>query len=165
MGTEERVEVLVRYQDMEIRLTGSVDDVIRAFLQFMGRVIPNYELASGLTLTVDLERLLRGLEGVIAVTPEGMILTIDKERISERDLILLHLAKTYIGHQLGRLERDSLFISNILSLTGGKPSTTAARLSELVDLDWVERVGRGEYRITTYGVTQFQDQVLPKIKP
>lgn len=165
MGTEERVEVLVRYQDMEIRLTGSVDDVIRAFLQFMSKVIPNYELASGLTLTVDLEGLLRGLEGVIALTPEGIIITIPKERLSERDLILLHLVKASIGHQLGRLERDSVSISSILSLTGGKPSTTAARLSELVDLDWVERVGRGEYRVTTYGVAQFQEQVLPKIKP
>jgi predicted transcriptional regulator of viral defense system len=53
----------------------------------------------------------------------------------------------------------------MLPVTGGRTGTVAARLSELSNLGWVERVGRGEYRITTLGVQSFLDEVLPKIKP
>ncbi len=163
-GGEEKIEVSVKFGDMEVKLFGTASEVVRSFLQFMGKVMPSYELVYRLTLTVDLERLLKDLEGVMAITPEGMILTKPREAIGEREAIMLHLIKGYVGYQLGKVNRDSLSISDILSLTGGKPSSTAARLSELVDLGWVDRVGRGEYRITTYGVTQFQESILPKVK-
>jgi DNA-binding IclR family transcriptional regulator len=55
-------------------------------------------------------------------------------------------------------------ISDIIAVTSGKPSSSAARLSELVQMDWVERVGRGEYRITTFGIKSFTDTILPKLK-
>jgi DNA-binding IclR family transcriptional regulator len=69
-----------------------------------------------------------------------------------------------VGYQLGRLEEDSLSLADILTETGGKPSTIAARLSELVTQNWVERVGRGQYRITTFGVKSFQETVIPRIR-
>jgi len=165
MNTEEgKVEVLVRYRGMEVKLNGTADEVMRAFLEFMEKMLPSLELVSKLVLTVDLEKLLNELRGIIAITNEGMIVTSPRENIGEREAILLHLVKANVGFQLSKLEGDSLSIADILTLTGGKPSTTAARLSELVDLGWVERVGRGEYRITTFGIKSFQDSVLPKLK-
>ena len=161
---ESKVEVLVRYRDMEVKFNGTPDEVTRAFLQFMEKMLPSLELVSTLVLTVDLEKLLHELQGIIAVTDEGIILTIARESIGEREAILLHLVKASVGFQLSKLEGDSLSIADILTLTGGKPSTTAARLSELVDLGWVERVGRGEYRITTFGVRSFEESVLPRLK-
>ena len=163
-GEEEKVEVLVRYQKMEVKLSGTINEVIRAFLEFMGKILPNYDLISRLTITVDLERLPKDLEGIIAITPEGLIVMIPREQIGERETILLHLIKTSIGYQLGKLDKNSISVADILTLTGGKPSSTAARLSELVDLGWVDRIGRGEYRVTTYGIKSFTETVLPKIK-
>ena len=165
MSVEEgKVEVLVKYQGMEVKFTGTVNEVTRAFLEFMGKIMPNYDLVSRLTITVDLEKLLKDLEGIIAITPEGLIVTISREQIGERETILLHLIKTNVGYQLGKLDKDSISVAAILTLTGGKPSSTAARLSELVDIGWVDRIGRGEYRVTTYGITSFTETVLPKIK-
>ena len=98
--------------------------------------------------------------------PEGLVLTVPREKLGgERDIILLHLVKTYIGYEIGRNESNYLTTSDIKSLTGGKSSTVAARLSELTSLGWVERIGRGEYRITTLGAKSFLDEVLPRIKP
>ena len=104
------------------------------------------------------------LEGIVAITPEGLILTIPLDKTGEREVILLNLVKMNVAYQLTKSEKDSVSIADLLKATGGKPSSTAARLSELVDLGWVDRVGRGEYRITTYGLKSFTDTVLPKIK-
>jgi len=162
---EDLLELFVRYKDMELRFKGKPDDVTRSFLRFIQKILPTYDLASKLALTIDLEDLLKSLEGIIAFTPEGPVVMVPKERLGgERDAILLHLVKAYVGYRTGRLEEDSLSTSEIASLTGGKTSTIGARLSELVSAGQVERVGRGEYRMTTLGIRNFIDEVLPKIE-
>ena len=152
----------MNYKGMEIKFSGSPDEVLRSFLDFFNKVLPNYSLISNLTLSTDLEQLLRDLEGIIAITPEGIIITVPKEDVIEREAILLHLVRVFIGYKLGNYDKDSISISDLLTVSGGKPSSIAARLSEMVNLNWVERVGRGQYRITTYGIKSFQETVLPK---
>jgi len=165
MGLGERLELSVRYRDMEVKFSGTPDDVIRSFLGFMSKILPAYDLISDLILTVDLESLLRSIKGLIAFTPEGPVITVPREKLGgERNAIILNLVKAYVGYRTGRVERESLSTAEIISLTGGKPGTIAARLSELTSLGWVERIGRGEYRITTLGVKAFMDDILPKIK-
>jgi predicted Rossmann fold nucleotide-binding protein DprA/Smf involved in DNA uptake len=164
MSDDGRVEMLLRYGGLEIKLTGSPDDVTKSFLEFMSKMLPAYDIANRLVLNVDFEKLVRDLEGIVAMTPEGIIVTLPRDLLGERETILLHLLKTSVGHQLGRLDEDSLSLADILTETGGKPSTTAARLSELVAQNWVERVGRGQYRITTFGARSFQESVIPRIR-
>ncbi|MEM2341912.1 MAG: hypothetical protein QXX94_03170 [Candidatus Bathyarchaeia archaeon] len=162
---EANLELIVKYKDIEAKFTGSPEDVIRAFFGFMSKVLPAYDFASNLILTVDLEDLLKRIKGLIAFTPEGPVITIPRERLGgDRNVIILNLIKAYVGYKTGRLEKDSLSMSEIMALTGGKSGTIAARLSELTDIGLVERVGRGEYRITTLGVKFFLEEVLPKIK-
>jgi len=163
-GEEETLEVYVKYKDMELKFKGSPNEVIRSFLKFIQHVLPAYDLASRLVLKVELEDLLKGVEGIIAYTSEGLVVTVPKDKIGgERDAILLQLVKAYIGYMTGRTEKDTLATSEIVSLTGGKSRSVGARLSELTSSGWVERVGRGEYRITTLGLKGFMDEVLPKI--
>lgn len=164
VSEEEKVEMLLRYRGMEIKLTGSSNEVTKAFLEFMSKMLPSFEVANRLVMNVDLDRLVRELEGIVALTPEGIIVMTPRDSLGERETILLYLLKTNLGHQLGKLEEDSLSLADILTETGGKPSTTAARLSELVNQGWVDRVGRGKYRITTFGVRSFQETVLPKLR-
>jgi hypothetical protein len=165
MNTDEgKIEVFVKYQSMEVKFSGTINEVTRSFLDFMSKILPSYALVSHLTMTVDLESLLKDLEGIVAITPEGLILTVPREKIGEREVILLNLVKMSVAYQLSKSDKDSFSIADLLKATGGKPSSTAARLSELVDLGWVDRVGRGEYRITTYGLKSFIETVLPKLK-
>lgn len=166
MGSgEANLELTVKYKDVEARFSGKPDEVLRAFFGFMGRVLPTYDLASQLTLTIDLENLLVSVKDLIAFTPEGPVIVVPRERLGgDRNVIMLNLIRAYIGYKTGRLERDSLSTSEIMALTGGKSGTVAARLSELTDMGLVERVGRGEYRVTTLGIKYFLDEVLPKIK-
>lgn len=166
MGGQEKLELSVKYKDIEVKFAGAPSDVVRSLFKFLSEVLPGFDLASGLILTVDLEELLEGVSGLIAFTPEGPVVIIPKEKAGgERNIILLHLIKSYVGYQTGRIEAESLSTAEIVSMTGGKSSTVAARLSELRNLGWVERIDRGEYKITTLGVKSFLEEILPRIKP
>ncbi len=161
---EKKLEVTVKVNKLEAKFSGSVDEVISGFLNFLTKIYPNYNLISKLTLTVSFEDLLKELEKVLLITPEGLVITVPREQTGEREHILLHLLKAKVGFRLGRLGKDSLSIAEIITTTGGKPGSVAARLSEMVDIGWVERVGRGEYKITTYGIEGFRKKDLPRIR-
>lgn len=152
--------------DLETKFSGNVDDVISGLFKFLSDIYPTYKTLSRITVTVDVEALLRDLEGVVAVTPEGVVLLKPPEGLTliDRDLIGLHLIRIYVGQKLGLLERDSVSLADLLKFTGGKQGPIAGRLSEMVNEGLVERLGRGEYRITTLGVKVFMDSVMPKFK-
>ena len=159
------LELTIKYKDVEAKFSGSPEEVIRAFFSFMGKVLPTFDLASDLALAIDIGDLLENVKGLIAFTPEGPVVTVPREKLGgDKNVIMLNLIKAYIGYKTGRLEKDSVSMSEIASLTGIKSRTVAARLSELTSAGLVERVGRGEYRITTLGVKFFLDETLPKIR-
>ncbi|MBS7641163.1 hypothetical protein KEJ12_05925 [Candidatus Bathyarchaeota archaeon] len=161
----ENLDLTVRYKDIEAKFTGRPDEVIRALLSFISRVLPAYDLATQLTLSIDIEELLRNVKGIIAITPEGPVITVPRSKLGgDRNAILVSLVKAYVGYRIGRLEKDSLSVADLTAATGCKGGTVAARLSELTDMGLVERVGRGEYKVTTLGLKFFLDEVLPKIR-
>jgi len=159
------VEATLRYRGMEVKFTGASHEVVRALMSFLSKVMPSLELIQSLTLTVDTEELLLRLKGVIALTKEGVVLTVPREVMGEREAIMLHLTRMHVANLLGKRDKDSLPIGELLAVTGSKPGTVAARLSEMVDLGHVERVGRGEYRITTLGLQSCLEEILPRMKP
>jgi len=167
MSSQPTLRVHVEYDGSKLDVEGSPDDVIKALLEFVSKVYPTYEIVRGLTLTVDLERLLKDLTGVVAFTPEGAVTLIQRDklgRLSIRELIALYLSKAHVASQLKKADKASLSVDELLTAIGGRIGAMAGRLSEMVDEGLVERVGRGEYRITTYGLKHFQDTVLPKVR-
>jgi len=118
-------------------------------------------------LTTDLEALLKDLAGIIAFTTEGGVVLIPREKLSKlsiRELIALHLVRVYVGQTLGKYGKDSMSVDELLTTIGGRIGAMAGRLSEMVDEGLVARIGRGEYKITTFGIKQFTETILPKIK-
>jgi hypothetical protein len=127
-------------------------------------VIPQLELASKLSLSVDLAELAKVCEGVVAVTPEGLVVTVPVDVLADRELILLHLAKARISEMAGKTKTDTVQTSELISATKRTSGTVAGRLSELCTESLAERKGKGEYRATTLGLHVFQQTVIPKLK-
>jgi len=161
----ETVEVTVRYRDMQKTVTGAADDVIRELLLFFSKIFPQLELITKISLSVDLNDFLKACEGIMALTPEGMAVTADTGHLKDKELIMLHLAKTRAGHMLGKLERDTLRLNDLVIAAKSKSGTVAGRLSEMCSEGIVERLAKGEYRATTSGLDYFIKNIAPKLKP
>ena len=159
------LEVTIRYGAIEKKITGSPEQVAQDVLTFLRSVIPELELASHLALSVDINSLAKACEGVLAVTPEGIVVTVPTDILADRELLLLHLAKAAIAQILGKSETDLVQSADLITATKKSAGTVAGRLSELCGESLAERKGKGEYRATTLGLHVFREQVLPKLKP
>ena len=158
------LEVIIKYGTLEKKITGQPDQVAQEVLSFLNKAIPQLELASHLSMSVDINELAKACEGVLAVTPEGVVVTAPIDQLADRELLLLHLAKARIGQMLGKSEKDLVQSADLIAATKKSAGTVAGRLSELCGESLAERKGKGEYRITTLGLHIFREQVLPKLR-
>jgi hypothetical protein len=158
------LEVTIRYGTVEKTITGIPEDVAKTVLSFLTSVIPQLELASRLVLSVDLNNLAKACVGIIAITQEGVVVTVPTDGLADRELLLLHLAKAKIAEMTGKSKSDSVQTPILIAATKRSSGTVAGRLSELCTESLAERKGKGEYHITTLGLHLFQDQVLPKLR-
>jgi len=74
------------------------------------------------------------------------------------------LAIARLANALGKAEGPELTSSELASRIKRSPGTIAGRVSELCSEGLAERVGKGEYRATTYGLDHFRRAILPKVK-
>jgi len=158
------LEVTIKYGTLEKKITGQPDQVTREIFAFLMKTVPELELASRLALSVDIKELAQACEGVIAVTPEGVVVTVPIDKLADRELMLLHLAMARISQMLGKSEKDLVQSAELIAATKRTSGTVAGRLSELCGENLAERKGKGEYRITTLGLHVFREQVLTKLK-
>jgi hypothetical protein len=159
------LEVTIKYGTLEKKIIGPPDQVARETYAFLLKVVPELDLASQLALSVDVKELAQACEGVLAVTPEGLVITVPLDTLADRELVLLHLAKARIAQMLGKSDKDLVQSSELIAATKKTAGTVAGRLSELCGESLAERKGKGEYRVTTLGLHLFQEQVLPKLRP
>ena len=158
------LEVTIRYGSLEKKITGPHDQVAQEVFTFLTKVVPELELASRLSLNVDIADLAKACEGVIAVTPEGLVATVPTDSLADRELLLFHLAKARIAQMLGKVEEDFVQSSDLIAATKKTSGTVAGRLSELCGENLAERKGKGEYKATTLGMHIFRETILPKLK-
>ena len=159
------LEVTIKYGTFEKKIVGQPEQVAKEVYGFLLKVIPELDLASQLTLSVDVNDLAQACQGALGVTPEGVVITVPTENLADRELVLLHLAKARIAQMLGKSEKDLVQSAELIAATKKTAGTVAGRLSELCRESLAERKGKGEYRATTLGLHVFRDQVIPKLKP
>ena len=158
------LEVNIKYGTLEKKISGPPDQVAKEVFAFLMKTIPELELASHLALSIDLSELAKACEGILAITPEGVVVTATVDHLADRELMLLHLAKARIAQMLGKSDKDFLQSADLIAASKKSAGTVAGRLSELCGESLAERKGKGEYRATTLGLHIFQTQVLPKLK-
>ena len=96
---------------------GPPEQVALEVFTFLKKAIPELELASHLSLNVDIADLVKACEGVIAVTPEGVVVTVPTDSLADRELLLLHLAKARIAQMLGKAEKDFVQSADLITAT------------------------------------------------
>ena len=160
--TEETVTVHIKYMDTEQTFTGEVNQVWVSVNRFFSEMIPALHIVKKALLTVDLEKLIEDCKNVIAVAPEGPVLLVSKQRLTDSETLTLHLLATYIGNKLG-LSKNFLTKAELQAALGKNPKITSTRLGELCREGYATKTDEGNYMITTLGIKRFQE-VLPEIR-
>jgi hypothetical protein len=161
--TPSAIEVTVKHLGAENRIIGSPESVLRELISYFSRTYPSIELVSKLILTVDTAEFLQSCAGIIATSPEGLVILKNLEGLRDKELLMLHLAGSRLLHQLGKREVDTLSLDEITKTTGRSTGTVAGRLSELCNEQLVERVGKGSYRLTTMGTRVIMKDLMPRV--
>lgn len=159
-----KVVVHVKFDDVEQTFEGSVEEVWACVSKVLLESVPSFEVAKKLTLSVDLQKLAKDCEGVIAFSPEGANLLVSRDRLTDNETLELWLLAAYVGFRLGMMDSDAVSKEYLQAKLGKDAKIVSTRLGELVRNDFVAKTADEKYRMTTFGVTQMQKDILPKIK-
>ncbi len=157
------LQVYVKFNGLEEDIRGSPDDVLRALMAFLDRVYPGLEVLSRIRLTVDLHGLTEQMKDVVAITSSGPVILYSK-KLTVKELIGLNLIGAFVGYKLNLIDKDTLSLDELVTLTGKGKGSISGALTHMVGDRWVEKPERGEYRISTLGIKQFQEGVFPRLK-
>lgn len=137
---------------------GNADQVINSILRFLSEVYPTYKVVSDLTINLDLEKLVRSLKGLVGISDEGLVIL--NTDLPADTSIMICLIGAHLSSRMGKMDKETLATGEITRLVGKAQKTIRNEIPGLIKKGWVDRVGRGEYRATTAGIVQFQDQIL-----
>jgi len=154
--SEQKIMVHVRYGGMEKTFTGSVNDVWVSVNRFFSEVIPAFDIARKVTLTVDLAKLVEDFKDVVAVAPEGPEVLVPKELLTDSETLQLYLLAAYMGYRLGKLPNETMTKEELAAKLGKSMKITTTRLGELTKQGMVAKTEEGNYKITTIRVKQLK---------
>jgi uncharacterized protein (DUF2225 family) len=159
------VTVHVKYGDVEKTFSGGLEEVWLCINKFFSEFLPTFETAKKLMLRIDMEELVKDCEGLIGFSQkEGAYLLIPKSRLTDNETLLLWLLAYHIGFRLGFVEDDAVPREELQAKLGKTSKITSTRLGELIKNDLVVKTADDRYRITSFGVTQMQKEIIPKLK-
>jgi hypothetical protein len=161
---ENQITVSVKYGGVEQTFSGSLEEVWAALNKFFSELIPAFQIAKALVLSVDLQKLVEECKGLVGFADNMPHLLVPKEKLTDNEALALHLLAAHIGFRLGMLKTDVLTREELQARLGKNPKITSTRLGGLVKSEIAEKTGEGGYRITSFGVFQVQKEWLPKIK-
>ena len=160
---KETVTVHIKYQETEQTFTGDANQVWISINRFFSEMIPALQTVKKALLTVDLESLIEDCKNVIAVAPEGPVLLVSRQKLTDNETLTLQLLATYIGNKLGQ-SKDYLTKEELQAGLGKNAKITSTRLGELCREGLATKTEEGNYRITTLGIKRSQEETLPEIR-
>lgn len=161
--TTETVTVHIKYKDTEQTFTGEANQVWASVNRFFCEMVPALQVVKSVLLTVDFETLIEDCKNVIAIAPEGPVLLVSSQKLTDSETLTLHLLATYIGNRLGA-SKSVLTKDELQAVLGKNAKITGTRLGELCREGYVTRTEDGNYRITTLGIKRLQEEVLSEIR-
>jgi hypothetical protein len=159
---EETVTVHIKYQNFEQTFTGDPDQVLISINRFFSEMLPALDTVKKVLLTVNLGKLIEDCKDLIGIAPEGPVLLVSRNKLTDNETLTLQLLAAYIGNKLGH-SKDVLTKEELQIGLGKSAKITSTRLGELIRDGYAIKEEDGNYKITTLGISQFQE-ALPEIR-
>ena len=164
MSQEDEVTVHIKFGELEQTFRGKPEEVWILINRFFAKTFPAIKILKDIVLTVDLERIIEDLKGIIEISKEGPHILISKSKLTDREFLMLNLLGMHIAYKLGISVRDYLSKEELREGLGKSTKIVSTRLGELCREKLVAKTENDGYRITDFGVRFFQRHVLPKIR-
>ena len=161
---KEIISVQIKHKGVEENFSGTVEETWLLLSKFFNELLPSFEIATKLWLSVDMQKLAKEIEGIITFSKEGANLLVPKNRLTDNEALILWLLANHVGYKLGLLENDALSKEELQAKLGKSGKITSTRLGELVKNDFAKKTDDEKFSITTFGVVQTQKDILQKIK-
>lgn len=163
MTEEDTLCVNIVYKGVETSFKGRPDQVYRAVISYLEKAIPAFSLASKVSFSLDLQKILSDVKGILAYVPDqGMMFMDSLSSFPMSDAVMLYLLKHYLEHSLGMRESPSAAIADIKNALTHPEKSVSSRLTELMKRGWVRRVGRGSYVATLVGIRETSERMRPE---
>ncbi len=159
----DRARVEVKFKELSTTFEGTAEETWLFLDRFFNDSIPSFEIAGKLWLSIDVQKLAKDCEGLIAFSPEGPNVMAPKNKLTDNESLALWLLSSHLGFKLNLLRSDVLSKEELQLKLGKSPKITSTRLGELVKCDWAVKTEDDKFRMTTYGVVQMQKEILPRI--
>lgn len=160
---EKDIQIYVKHGDFEEDFEGQVDQVLRALIDFLGKIYPSLEVLTRVQLTADLGKIIEEMKDIIAIAPNGPVI-LYKKKLGVKELIGLNLIGSFVGYKLNLLDKDSLSLDELVTLTSKTKGSISGTLTTMVNDRLTEKVERGKYKISLLGIKYFLDEVFPRMK-
>ncbi len=154
----------IKSGDIEETFVGDVDSVWKSINSFFGRMFPLLNTIQGVVLTADLNKILDASINLVAVSEEGPVVLVSKQKLTDNETLLLMLLAAYIGSRLGRLKESWLSRDELREWLGKSVKITGTRLGELCREGLVAKTDEGNYKISTFGIKRLVEELLPQIR-
>jgi hypothetical protein len=161
---EDRVAVRIKYKDIEKEFSSTIEGAWLLLDKFFNEFLPSFEIAKKLLLNIDSQKLAKDCEGLIAFSKEGANLLVPGTKLTDNETLLMWLLSSHLGQQLGILPVDTLTKEELRLKLGKSGKITSTRLGELIKNSSVAKTENEKYKITTFGVSLMQKEILPRIK-
>ncbi len=92
------------------------------------------------------------------------LLIAPRGRLTDKDVVFSSLLGHYFSSKLGLLQKDMMTPDELAQETGLSRDIVAARAADLIRERAVERIGRGEYKVSYGNVERALDDILEKIE-
>jgi hypothetical protein len=160
----EKISINLKYKNLEKSFSATPEKAWIFINNFFSEFLPSFKIASNLLLTVNLQNLAKDCEGLIAFSPEGANLLVNRKRLTDNETLLLWLLASYLGSKLGVMINETISKEELQTKLGKSSKITSTRLGELVKSDMVIKMADEKYKITTFGINQMQVDIIPKVK-
>lgn len=163
MNKDERLEITIKYNGFKQTVSGSPDNVTKEYFNVLSKVLPAFDVISGLAFRPNLSEMAAKLKGSAHLYKDRVFI-LNRNLLLE-DSVLLALVAKYIGFGLKLTSNDSMSLQEILDSTGKTKKSIVRILDKLKSTNAVEQLLEGRYRILDWKAYDYVLRKLPEKKP
>ena len=156
------LEVTIRYKGIDQTISGTPDDVTKVYFEIISKLIPNFDIISGLIEKPNLIDLANNLKGIVSIYKDRVIVL--RSDIETQDAILLALSGKYLGYRINLANKDAMSVSDIIDATGKTRKNVMYVLHKLTITNSIEKVTENEFRISESKMLQYMSKRIPSLR-